>query len=151
MTVPLQHECDGSDPRKAFVWALRDLPGPKGRSASLPFPTPMLELWSEHLWNLGFRHHHDEQTLQYQPGLEGGQHWLNPGDWVPTESEVITPPEQPIVTQMSPVVRAELARQLVESGELVNVAPAPPSDAPPEPPPSVVAKRVVLRLPEEAA
>lgn len=151
MTVPLQHECDGGNPRQAFVWALRDLPGPKGNGTTLPFPTPMLEHWSEHLWNLGFRHCPEHQTLQYQQAPEGGSHWLNPGDWVPVTTEVAAPADQPIVTQMSPMVRAELARQLIESGELVNVAAAPPSDAPPEPPPAALAKRVVLRLPEEAA
>jgi hypothetical protein len=120
MALPLQHECDPNIPSEAFVWALVGLPGP--RNGPLLVPPQVLGQWSEHLWNLGFRHYPEDQTLEYQPATRDGEHWLGQaGRWVPIGTPM--PPEvsTPSVTEMSAEERRHLVRQLQESGELAHL------------------------------
>ncbi|WP_405160071.1 DUF2744 domain-containing protein [Nocardia sp. NBC_01499] len=120
MPLPLQYECDPDDPTEAFVWALVGLPGP--RNGPLLVPPQVLGQWSKHLWDLGFRHDPELQTLEYQTASRDGEHWLaQSGSWVP----VGTPPPLdmtvPSVVDMSVDERRHLVRQLQESGELANL------------------------------
>ncbi|QIS16590.1 phage gene 29 protein family protein [Nocardia arthritidis] len=120
MALPLQHECDPDDPGEAFLWAFVGLPGP--RNGPLLLPPQVLAEWSKHLWDLGFRHHPEEQLLEYQPAARDGEHWLGQaGRWVP----VGTPPPPtatvPSIAELSVDERRELVRQLQESGELAHL------------------------------
>lgn len=120
MALPLQHECDPDNPTEAFVWALVGLPGP--RNGPLLVPPQVLGQWSERLWDLGFRHDPELQTLEYQPASRDGEHWLGQaGSWVP----VGTPPPLemtvPAVVDMSVEERRHLVQQLRESGELAHL------------------------------
>lgn len=120
MPLPLQHECDPDDPEEAFVWALIGLPGPQ--NGPLLVPPQVLGKWSKHLWDLGFRHQSQLQTLEYHPAARGGEHWLGQaGHWVPLGTPM--PPEitVPAVADFTPAERRDLVRQLQESGELAHL------------------------------
>ncbi|MFI5775972.1 DUF2744 domain-containing protein [Nocardia sp. NPDC051570] len=120
MALPLQHECDPGNPSDVFVWALVGLPGP--RNGPLLVPPQVLGQWSKHLWDIGFRHHPEEQTLEYQPSVPGGEHWIGQaGRWVPIGTPM--PPELtvPSVTDMSAEERRLLIEQLRASGELAHL------------------------------
>ncbi|MBF6332368.1 phage gene 29 protein family protein [Nocardia transvalensis] len=119
MPLRLQHECNLDDPSEAFVWAFVSLPGP--RNGPLLVPQPVLEKWSKHLWELGFRHHPDLQTLEYQPPPTPEAHWLNPtGVWVPKGTATAPAATVPDISQMTVAQRHELIRQLQQSGELAH-------------------------------
>ncbi|MFR9750498.1 DUF2744 domain-containing protein [Nocardia sp. 004] len=120
MPLPLQHECDPNDPEQAFLWALIGLPGP--RNGPLLVPQQVLGKWSKHLWDLGFRHHPEEQTLEYHPSVPGGEHWLaQSGNWVPVGTPKPAAMTAPSVTDLSLDERRELVRQLQASGELAHL------------------------------
>jgi hypothetical protein len=119
MPIPQQHECNPDVPAEAFVWALVGLPGP--RNGPLLVPPQVLEKWSEHLWQVGLRHHPEHQTREYHPA-PGGEHWLGQtGQWVPTGTP--KPPEltMPSVADLTVAERRHLVDQLRESGELAHL------------------------------
>ncbi|GAB4582312.1 phage gene 29 protein family protein [Nocardia sp. IFM 10818] len=120
MPLPLQHECNQDDPEEAYLWALVSLPGP--RNGPLLVPQQVLGKWSERLWDLGFRHHPELQTLEYHPSATDGEHWLaQAGAWVPIGTP--RPPEvsMPSVTDLSVEERRNLIHQLQASGELAHL------------------------------
>ncbi|WP_306358706.1 MULTISPECIES: DUF2744 domain-containing protein [unclassified Nocardia] len=122
MGLPLQHECDPDNPDEAFVWAFVALPGPG--NGPLLVPPRILGQWSRRLWELGFRHHPAEQTLEYQLGGNDG-HWLGqPGAWVPKGTAVAPDDGVPDVSELSAVQRAHLVAQLQQSGELAHLVDA---------------------------
>ncbi|MBF6356518.1 DUF2744 domain-containing protein [Nocardia higoensis] len=123
MSIPLYEECNPDDPYDAFVWALVGLPGP--RNSPLLVHPDVLRQWSKHLWDLGFRHHSDQQLREYIPPARGVTHWLNgSGQWA--EKGAVRPPETsaPDVSQLTPDERAHLIEQLRESGELKHLVDA---------------------------
>lgn len=120
MPLPLQHQCDQSNPAEAFLWALTALPGPA--HGPMLVPIQVLEKWSQRLWDLGFRHHPECQTLEYQPPPGGNGHWLSSvGRWVPVGTPA--PPEvtTPNVADLTAAQRQVLIAQLQESGELAHL------------------------------
>lgn len=122
MTVPLQHEVDTTNPEEAFVWALACLPGPK--DGVLPIPPQVLGKWSKHLWDLGFRHYPEDQKREYQPPARGGDHWLNAtGKWVKKGTPMPARATAPDMSKSTPDERADVVRQLIESGELEKYLP----------------------------
>lgn len=120
MALPSQEECNQNDPEDAFVWAFVGLPGP--RNGPMLVPQQVLGKWSKHLWDLGFRHHPQEQMLEYHPAVPGSEHWISQaGNWVPVGTP--RPPEVTVgsVADLSIDERRELVRQLQESGELAHL------------------------------
>ncbi|MEU4648153.1 MULTISPECIES: phage gene 29 protein family protein [Nocardia] len=117
MSIPQQHECDPNNPEEAISWAFVGLPGPK--NAPMIVHPMVLKQWSKHLWDLGFRHHPDEQTKEYHPPIRGHHHWLNSaGTWVEKgtpQPARITAPDVGMLTQQE---RADLVSQLREHGDL---------------------------------
>ncbi|KZM68121.1 phage gene 29 protein family protein [Nocardia terpenica] len=118
MPVPEQHECDPSNPREAFVWALVGLPGPKQNVPLLVHPN-VLEQWSEHLWQLGLRHHPEHQTREWHPPSRGQNHWINgAGRWVEAGTPrppTVTAPDMAILSHHE---RAAVVAQLHQAGNL---------------------------------
>lgn len=78
--MPSQASCDPDVPDEFAVWALVGLPGMNG--APLPFPVGYLRKVSQRLWDAGFRHHPELQTIRYKrPVMD--EHWLtSPGTWI---------------------------------------------------------------------
>ncbi len=117
MSIPMYEECNQNDPYDAFTWALVGLPGP--RNAPLLVHPDVLRQWSKHLWDLGFRHYPDEQTKEFHPPARGVTHWLNgSGRWAPAGSERAPEATVPDMTQLTQDERADIVRQLRETGEL---------------------------------
>ncbi|MFC4126445.1 phage gene 29 protein family protein [Nocardia rhizosphaerae] len=122
MPLPLQHECNPNDPEDAFLWALVGLPGP--RNGPLLVPQQVLGKWSKHLWDLGFRHHPEEQTLEYHPADPAGEHWLaQSGNWVPVGTPRPVRESVPTIRDLPVAARRELVRQLREAGDLAEPVP----------------------------
>ena len=96
-----QSDCDFSDPKQRFVWALQNV-GFNGFPVA--FPTPVKESLSEHLSACGFIHVSEleglvpegdlpsRQSIHFQPPVHGQDHHLNmAGEWVPVEQEIVEP------------------------------------------------------------
>ena len=84
---PTQDNCDSEAPDEFAVWAMVGIPGMKG--AGLPFPVTYLRMVSQRLWDAGFRHHPELQTIKYKRPSMDDPHWLtNPGSWVPVDEPV---------------------------------------------------------------
>lgn len=78
-----QEDMDMKNPEEHFLWALMGLPGPDA-TAMMLLPAPVLRTWSRHLYNCGFRHHPEHQTITYRTPLDT----LTPGGgWTPTTQE----------------------------------------------------------------
>ncbi|MEC3955803.1 DUF2744 domain-containing protein [Nocardia sp. CDC153] len=117
MSIPQQHECDPTKPDEAFTWALVGLPGPK--HAPMIVHPMVLRQWSQHLWDLGFRHDPEQQTKEYHPPVRGHHHWLNgSGQWMPKGTPRPARITAPDVTVLTPHERAELVQQLHHHGDL---------------------------------
>lgn len=79
---PLQANCDPKKPSEFMAWAMVAPPRIKG--AALVLSSEYCQEYSQHLWDLGFRHHKRLQKKKYRPPSLGDPHWLtNPGRWVP--------------------------------------------------------------------
>lgn len=99
--VMRQKDCDFSDPRQRFVWALQNV-GYGG--FPIAFPPPVKEALSEHLSRCGFVHVSElaglvpeealpaRQEIHFQPPVQGQDHYMNlSGEWVPVEQPVVEP------------------------------------------------------------
>ena len=85
--LPVQADCNPENPEEFAVWAMVGIPGMKG--APLPFPVKYLRQVSRRLWDAGFRHHPECQTIKYKRPSANDPHWLtNPGSWVPIDEPV---------------------------------------------------------------
>lgn len=65
--IPIdQRKADMADPEQHFGWALSLIPAPEAAEGMPDFIPPVLVLpaWSQHLWDCGFRHHPDLQTIE---------------------------------------------------------------------------------------
>lgn len=87
--LPVQANCDPDSPEEFALWAFTGMPGMKG--APLPFPVAYLKMVSRRLWDAGFRHDPELQTIKYKrPAMD--EHWLtNPGSWVPVDEDFDEP------------------------------------------------------------
>lgn len=77
----MQHTCDMSDPAQHVLWALVNVGSRIG--APLLMPRKVMEDWSRHLYDAGFRHHPELQTIWYQPPTDDATIWNGiAGTWV---------------------------------------------------------------------
>lgn len=82
MNIPTQDVCDPENPEEHALWALVHLPQV---GAPLLLHPSVLRDWSKHLWDLGFRHDPELQTLKFQRPFAGRQSPFNGATgWVPT-------------------------------------------------------------------
>ena len=80
MGIPIQSSCDMTNPEEQALWALVALPGP-GATAPLVLPVDVMRQWSQRLYDCGFRHHPEEQTVKYvPPGPDTDWVMLQPAD-----------------------------------------------------------------------
>lgn len=82
--IPMQHTCDMSDPAQHVLWALVNVGGRIG--APLLMPRKVMEEWSRHLFDAGFRHHPELQTIWYRPPGDDSTIWNGiGGEWISSE------------------------------------------------------------------
>lgn len=61
--LPLQSNCDPNDPDEFAAWAFTGMLGP-GNAPAI-FPPAITAKMSRRLWDLGYRHHPELQTVEY--------------------------------------------------------------------------------------
>ena len=89
MGIPLQRDADMGDPRQHVLWALVGM-----GDAPLLMPLPIMAEWSEHIFNAGFRHHPELQTVYYSPPGEDASFYSSmSGEWIKSESPGVPPDE----------------------------------------------------------
>ena len=89
--IPLQQDCPADEPNKFALWAFVALPMASD-AAPLVAPPQVMEKWSKHMWECGFRHHPELQEIKYQPPTQN-HNWLSGtgGRWVDIDEKM--PPE----------------------------------------------------------
>lgn len=79
--IPLQHTCDMTDPAQHVLWALVNIGSHIG--APLLMHRKVMEEWSRHLYDAGFRHHPEHQTIWYRPPGDDATIWNGiAGQWI---------------------------------------------------------------------
>lgn len=116
MSIPLQSDCDPTNPEEHFLWALVGLPGP-GKHAPLMIPSVGLRPMSQRLWDLGYRHHPELQTLKFVPPASETS-WIAgaAGRWAPIDevlpAEVTAPDTSGLTMEEKRVVLERLEAEL---------------------------------------
>lgn len=128
MNVPLQSSCRADVPSEHALWALPGIAGPTAR-APLVLPRAVMEAWSEHLWECGFRHHPELQKIKYLPPGPN-TNWLQgaAGQWVPIDQPLTAEQSAPDTDHLT----ADEKRVLIDrlTTELApDTAPAPEDTA----------------------
>lgn len=123
MSIPTRESCDPDDPRDAFTWAFVSLPFAPNQTFS---PPPQISPeWSQHFWDLGFRHHPDLQVKKFVPPHRGPQHPLNAtARWADLNEPDLDPVVIPDVSAYTPAEQSVIAAQLYETGLLTAPEPA---------------------------
>lgn len=126
--IPLQQECNPNDPEEHALWALMGLPGLE-EQAPMIMPPAVLRKWSKRLYDIGFRHHPEHQTIKYVPP-HGAEHWLSGsgGVWVPIDADL--PPEvtTPDISHLSMGEKRELVKRLQDEGYIPTPQQGPEQD-----------------------
>jgi len=79
---PIQSRCNPKKPNEFAAWAM--VAPPKLKGAALILSSEYCQLYSEHWWKAGFRHHPKYQTIEWFPPASGDPHWLtSAGLWLP--------------------------------------------------------------------
>lgn len=133
MSIPSQAECDLSNPKEHFLWALRGLEW--GNNVAV-IPRPILEKWSAHLVATGAVHvlalyaladengkidvrDLPKQKIKYVPYERGEDHELNgAGQWLPVTAEEPEKYQLPPAAELTPEEKAILAQELKDEGYL---------------------------------
>ena len=91
MALKLQQDCDMAKPEEHALWALTGLAGPSSH-APLIVPEAAKKKWAKQIYDAGFRHHPELQTIKYVPP-RGNVDWVHgaAGRWVPVDE--VLPPE----------------------------------------------------------
>lgn len=110
--LPLQGHLDDENPEEHFLWALVGLAGPQAQ-APLLVPTGIMRKWSQHLYECGFRHHDELQTIKYVPP-HGTDNWVMgaAGRWVPIEETLDAEDTVPNTDHLSVDEKRLLMQQL---------------------------------------
>lgn len=78
---PTQERCDPKKPDEFMAWAM--VAPPHLRGAALILPSEYCQLYSKHMWDVGFRWYPKYQKKWWQAPASGDPHWLtSPGRWV---------------------------------------------------------------------
>lgn len=72
-----QADADMTDPRQHFAWALAFFPSPNQAMGDVPIHPTVRPLFSQMLWDLGYRHHPELQTKWFVPGDHPEAGYLN--------------------------------------------------------------------------
>jgi hypothetical protein len=76
---------DMDDPTQHFAWAIGAMPSHQAGGMPVPIPPKIVPDWSKFLYDLGFRHHPEEQTLFPITGEQTHMAWLMPVRFVSRE------------------------------------------------------------------
>ena len=119
-----QENCDPDDPKQHALWALMHLPSVGG--APMITHPQILQEWSKRLWDAGFRHNPELQTVKYITPRRGGDHVYNAsGGWVPMDTP--EPPQMviPDVNRLTPEENELMIAQYRASGMIPDASPEP--------------------------
>lgn len=117
MSIRTYDKCNMEDPSEHFLWALGLIPGIG--SSPLIFPENYATAISEHLYELGYRHHPELQTKKYRRPYRGIQSSFNPaGNWVPIDDPDPEPVVLPNVGAYTTQENEAILAQYAESGAL---------------------------------
>jgi hypothetical protein len=141
LSDPQQYTVDQAVQERGIREALISLPA--GKNGTFPLPPPLLPYWIKHLKEFGVVYIPELQKKEYHPPTRGGSHWVNNTGRV-VKKGTPKPPQArtPDVTKLTTDERAELAKQLIASGELAHLLDSPGPDRaqvtslPSTPPPS---------------
>ena len=127
MSGPQQYTVDPTVQERGILEALTCLPA--GKNGTFPIPGPVLPKWVKHLEEFGIRFIPELQKKEYHPPTRGGTHWVNNTGRV-VKKGTPKPPQArtPDVMKMTADERAEIAKQLIASGELAHLLDTPGAD-----------------------
>ncbi len=112
MGIPIQSSCDMTNPEEQALWALVALPGP-GATAPLVLPVDVMRQWSQRLYDCGFRHHPEEQTVKYvPPGPDTDWVMGAAGRWVPIDEPLDAGQTAPDISHLTMAEKQVLLRRL---------------------------------------
>lgn len=99
--IPLQADCDMTNPEEHLLWALVALPGVESQ-APMIVPPPLLRAWSAHLYRCGFRFDQRLQEIKYVPPA-GQTHWMagSGGRWVGIDEPLPAEDTAPSIDHLS--------------------------------------------------
>lgn len=117
MPIRTLENSDMDDPEQHAAWALGLIPG-IGQSP-LIFPENYASAISQHLFELGFRHHPELQSKKWRRPYRGQQTGFNPaGNWVPIDDPDPDPVVLPNVNAYTAQENEAILAQYAESGAL---------------------------------
>lgn len=120
MALPQQENSDLESPEGMFAWMMLGLPGIKG--APMPFHPIILAMWSAHFYKCGARFHPELQEVEFHPPTRGDHHWLNvSGTWKEVGQVKEAHAESVNMADRTTTEKADMVRQLLESGELAKI------------------------------
>lgn len=115
MGVPIdQSKADMGDPEQHVAWALSSFPV-MGDGTPMVLPVLSLPFVSRHLWDCGFRHHPELQTIRQV--VDTGASLASAGvRWVPVDDEGLVPAPEIDLSNLSDAeaqaVQAALDRRM---------------------------------------
>ncbi|WP_052280793.1 phage gene 29 protein family protein [Nocardia vulneris] len=125
--IPHQSECNMDDPEEHALWALV-CPPATGQTPIL-LPLFVAKNLAKALWNCGFRHHPELQTVKFQRPFRGQQHPMNGmGRWVPIDTPEPDLPILPNLAEMTPHEVDDIVQQARALGAVPEI-PEPPNHA----------------------
>lgn len=120
-TTPQQNQCDMKDPTEHFLWGLAQIPV---GNEMMPVQIATARNMSQHLHELGFRHHPKLQTKKLQLPVRGSQSNLNGlARWVPMDAEDPDPLVLPDVKAMNAEEREWVHQELKNVGHINDPKP----------------------------
>lgn len=112
---PNQSNCDPTKPEEHLLWGLVQIP--YSDKVTQPIQTKVARVMSQHLHELGFRHHPDLQTKKLHMPHRGQQHALNAmARWVPMDAEEDEPITLPDVRKMTRAEQELMKQELKDVG-----------------------------------
>lgn len=124
--IPLQQEAIPEDPERAFAWVFVGLPT-ANKTAPLMVGPDVMRQWSKRLWDAGFRHHPEHQTVKYFPP-PASHNWImgSAGHWddisVPMPPEVTAPDLSHLSAQEKQIILERLQEEFAQDTPDSNFA-----------------------------
>lgn len=132
--LPLQPLCDPDNPEEFAIWAFVELSW--NQSTPYILPPMVFSKMSQRLWDAGFRHHPELQTIKYVPPTEAPTSYydgLIGGKWkgIDEEGETVQPTAS-VYHGMSHREKAEMAAHLIADNYVQPQPTEPETPAPGE-------------------
>ncbi|MCK2200174.1 phage gene 29 protein family protein [Corynebacterium callunae] len=114
--IPLQQDCDLSDPEEMFLWMFTALPGMEEQAPML-VPPAWGRKWSKRMFDAGSRFHPEEQTIKYIPPAQGSSIlYAGSGRWVPLGEPLTELEATPVIDHLTRFEKRALVKKLQAEG-----------------------------------